>query len=328
MRLPLLLAAVSLLTSASDPPGKVTQAVHADKAIWLLRQYGELSRLDDDASAPVPVATPVSAIGLCRAVGGLTLVGSTRDGWQMLRREGESWRATQSTPMLPDEFALSVACGTDAVSLLTNRRIIDQKRGAIALRGYTPPGMSADMVAYRQRDVLIVGRDSGEWGGEVWRVPFATGRIEKIAGLRDPVHDIAASPGKPDCVVLAIGLEHMTGSRGKLVELCGTVARRVFAQPRDVMGVKSAPKGPDGDPSPSVAFYSLATASDGSLRAIGSDGVYRMAGAAVSGPEPLPQFVSQGDARVGRVAPDLDLVLNGGNGNEPVRGEMAIVVRR
>jgi hypothetical protein len=78
------------------------------------------------------------------------------------------------------------------------------------------------------------------------------------------------SPWKPSCVVVAVGLIHMS-SHGRLVEVCGDEARSIYAKQAG-----ERPKRYRGaDPFPSVAFFGLLRDGD-ALVAVGSDGLYRL----------------------------------------------------
>jgi hypothetical protein len=316
-----------LLAAAPEPPPELLQAVHADHATWLLRESGRVFRLDDGAAVPVAVSVPARALGLCLVRGALSLVGTSEAGWQIFRRHGSNWQAGLATPALPGERYFGVACDIDGATVLTDRRLIDQQRGVIPLAGYKP-AMSIRTVVHREPDALLVGTNAGEWGGKLLRIPLASGRVEEVPGTGAPIHDIAPLPGKPGCVVLAIGLVHFFPS-GKLTEVCGSRARRLYSRAWEEQGFKPKPGEPGQDPYPSVAFFGLAPAADGSLRAIAMDGIYRIArDGNVSGPEPLPAFVPYGDVGVAKMGSDLELVLTGVNARASLGGAMPIVVRR
>lgn len=316
-----------LLAAASEPPNELLQAVRTEGTVWLLRENGQVFRLDGGATVPIAVTVPARASGLCVTRGALALVGRSEAGWQVFRRKGNDWQAGQSTPVLPGERYLGSACTTDGATVLTDRRLIDQRRGVIPLVGYEPT-MSIRTVVYREPEALLVGTNAGEWGGKLLRIPLVSGRVEEVPGTGAPIHDIAPAPGRPACVVLAIGLVHFLPS-GKLTELCGNRARRLYARAWEQQGFKAKPEQPGEDPYPSVAFFGLAPTTDGSVRAIAMDGVYRITrDGNVSGPERLPVFVPKGDVRISMANSEPELVLTGVNGRASVGGAMPIVVGR
>jgi len=326
MRWHAIVALPLLLAAAPEPPNDLLQAVRTERATWLLRENGRVFRLDDGATVSIAVRVPAHASGLCVVRGALALVGTSKAGWQIFRRQGNDWQAGSPTPALPGERYLGSACTTDGATVLTDRRMIDQQRGVIPLMGYEP-AMSIRTVVYREPAALLVGTNAGEWGGKLLRIPLASGRVEEVPNTGAPIHDIAPAPGKPGCVVLAIGLVHFFPS-GKLTELCGSRARRLYARAWEKPGFKAQPEQPGKDPYPSVAFFGLAPTVDGSLRAIAMDGLYRIArDGSVSGPEPLPVFVPKGDVRISTASSELELVLTGVNRRASVGGAMPIVVR-
>ncbi|WP_198354606.1 hypothetical protein [Sphingomonas sp. MA1305] len=296
-------------------------------AVWLLRENGQVFRLDDEAPAPVPVAVPAPASGICRLRGAVALVGRTEAGWQVFRRRGAGWDAGPPTPVLSGELYLGAGCTIDDVTLLTNHRIVDERRGVVSLVGYKP-ARSIRTVVYREPDALLVGTNAGEWGGKLLRITLVSGRVEEVPDLEDPIHDIAPAPGRPGCVVLAVGLVHFLPS-GNLTELCGSRTRRLYARAWEEQGFKVKPMAADKDSYSSVAFYGLARAGDGTLTAIAMDGLYDIArDGRVSGPKPLPAFKLRGDVRISDAARTPELVLTGINGRASLGGAMPIVVQR
>lgn len=316
-----------LLAAAPEPPNELLQAVRTERTTWLLRENGRLFRLDDGATVPIAVTIPARASGICVVRGALALIGRSKAGWQVFRRNGNNWQGGLSTPVLPSERYVGSACATDGATVLTDRRLIDQRRGIVPLVEYKPV-MSIRTVVYREPEALLVATNAGKWGGKLLRIPLANGRVEEVPGTGAPIHDIAPAPGKPGCVVLAVGLVHFFPS-GKLTELCGSRTRRLYARAWEEQGFKARAEQPDKDPYPSVAFYGLAPATDGSLRAIAMDGLYRIArDGNVSGPEPLPVFVPKGDVRISKADTAFELVLTGVNGRASLGGAMPIVVQR
>lgn len=324
------MAAVSFLLVAAAPasPADVTTAVRIDRAIWLLRDSGVVSRIvdGDDTERPVPLAQSVRPIALCRSGRDLAMPVRTDAGWRIDRWRKNRWRAGRTMSALPGERAIGAACSTGAITILTDRRIIDSRRGARPLTGLVP-AISVRTTIYREPDALLVGTNGGEWGGILSRIALRTGHAQRIPGIGDPIHDIAPAPSRPECVVLAIGLVHFLPS-GKLVEVCGTRVRRLYARAWEGHGFKAKPVEPGRDPYPSIPFFALARVANATLRAIALDGGYVVASdGTVLGPEAMPRFTARGTVQVATTGDGVELILSGINRRASLSGAMPIVVR-
>jgi hypothetical protein len=317
MRAAIAAALLTLLGSAApaaERPGMLTRVVHADAALWLLDDDGLLRRLPDASEQAKAVAAPGRPVDLCRRDGAVLL--ATRDGDRLtvLRRAGSGWTAVGGIPLARDERPVGMACGGARPVLLTTRQVAELGAGSRPLGGDLPRGFRH--VLYRDGDSLLVGSNAGEWGGGLVRIALATGAVAAIEGAGAPVQDIAAAPGKPGCVLVAVGLVHFFSS-GRLTELCGARARPLLEAPEP--GARNG--------YPSAAFFALAPARDG-LVAIGTDGQRPVTAAGVGAPAPLPRPVRRGDDWVDASAPDRLLVYSGINARGSVGGGMPLVAPR
>ena len=318
------LASAAVAGPVEGSRGELMRAVHADGALWLLYE-GELQRLGDDAAVPVPDARPPAhPVELCRAGKGAILVTAEEDAFAFHRREPGRWVATERVPRLPGERALALACGRGRPVLMTRARVLTPGRAPVPLGGALPRGIR--YVTFDEGATVLVGSNAGEWGGGLVRVDLRSGRVAAIAGAGAPVQDIAAEPGKPGCVVVAVGLVHFFPG-GQLTELCGDTAHRLFAAPYAVPGLRAMPNKPGEAPYPGVAFFALARDGAG-LTSVAIDGLRRIDARGVSAVRPLPPFRDRGGVRVAEVSGDLMLVLTGINARASVGGAMPIAVAR
>jgi hypothetical protein len=281
------------------------------------------------------VATPSRGLLLCRAGRRLMLLGRGQGGWRVDSWRSRGWQANGALAAWPEEAYVAAACKGETVALMTDRRLVLWRNGVagwVPLSGYTKPDPEAAAVlrsvAFLDGDGMVVGTNSGEWGGGLFRVSLTTGRVTAVAGAGGPVNAIAPMPGQPGCVVVAVGLYHILPS-GRLSLVCGNSARRLYARALERWGAGRAVDASEDNPYPSVAFYGLVPSGSGDVRAIGVNGLYRIAPAGdVNGPEPFPRFVARGGVRVARVGRDFDLVLAGIGAISSLGGAMPLAVPR
>jgi hypothetical protein len=303
--------------------GALIRAIHADDSLWLLDDSGWLRRLPDTAKSTLDVETPGHVFDLCRVDGKPVIASHDGDQIKVHRLGSDTQRLIGSVTVTGGEMGIGLACRGKAPVLLTNRRVTVLGKAPQQLRGELPHGFRH--VLYRDGPSLLVGSNQGEWGGGLARISLASGEVEAIDGVDAPVQDIAAAPNKPECVVVAIGLVHFFPS-GRLTELCGNRARRLFAAPYKLLPV-SRPTKPGSDPYPGVAFFALAPVKGG-LLAIGIDGARRITAEGADEPEPLPQAIERGGEHIVEASSEYWLVMSGINGRGSVGGGMPIVVPR
>ena len=311
---------------AADPPapriGQLLRAVHAGTALWLLYDDGVLRRLDDDATTARVAQVDGRAFDLC-VRGDAPIVAAIVDHKAVFRRLGGSgWAVLGSVPLSDTGRIVGIACQGAAPLLLTSDRVAVLGQPPLAVAGVLPPGVRYSL--YRDGDSLLAGSNAGEWGGGLVRIDLHDGAVTVIQGAGAPVQDIAPAPGKPGCMLIAVGLVHFMPS-GRLTELCGTTPRHFFAAPFAVQGWRAVPGKPDDDPYPGVAFYGFA-ATDNGLIAIGIDGLREITAAGVGPVRPLPGFTERGGVRIAMLSPKLWLVLTGINARVSVGGAMPLAV--
>jgi len=104
------------------------------------------------------------------------------------------------------------------------------------------------------RDAVYIGFNSGEWRGGLQRMDLQTGLITNVerrdtkelcAGPLnsdcDPVTGAISDPQNKECVLVAVGLEHMM-SHGRILRVCENDADVVFQKSYEVGGLKKGAK--------------------------------------------------------------------------------------
>jgi hypothetical protein len=322
----------------SDQQSFLTRAVFADGRLWVLSDAGELSSIGDrqDARVAEPLTQPV--LELCVRNGQPAVIAGADDAnrWTLLVRSGATWVVAAQIESGGDRL-LAMDCAGNQVTLLTTRRLIDvdnKGQRAISLAGELGSGLVSSI--YRTPQQFFVGLNAGEWGGGLRRIDRRSGVVTVIERNSsgdlcggplntdcDPVTGIVAAPGKSDCIVAAIGLVHFI-PRGRVVEVCGDQVRPLYFKP---YGENPPGKNPRDQPLSTVAFFSLAL-KDGTLWAMGIDGVYAITAAGNARVVPLPQFKEVGGIRVSFDMPDFVLVLTNVNQRRSISGAVPLLVPR
>ncbi len=146
------------------------------------------------------------------------------------RWTGEEFRAFAGIST-KQERLLGVSTSGEPATILTTRRVMEVVGNTIRPRDVdwprTRPILGVASILARKDDVLL-GINSGEWGGGLARVDRRTGRVSYIEsrtrelcggalnGDCDPVNGIVPAPWNKDCVVIAIGLVHFLATDGSM----------------------------------------------------------------------------------------------------------------
>lgn len=140
----------------------------------------------------------------------------TDDPWSGLRRGNP-------ISLLKDEIPLGYVEGDSEVRVLTTQRLLslkgDKLDKAIRLSKRIERLALARVAIVRTGTDIYFGNDGGEWGGTLFRLDQATGKIS-LAQSGDPVVSIALDPQHADCVLVARGLAHITLADGELLRAC------------------------------------------------------------------------------------------------------------
>lgn len=339
------LAALTALAAAVEPDEAgpiLKRAVFAEGRLWVLSATGDLSSVSDSQYLRVPEALPERTLELCVHEGHPLVATAARDGatWTLRQRSGETWEVVGAIATNRDGL-LAMHCAADRITLLTTRRLVDLqggKRSTVALS----EALSASWIysTYGTSQELYAGINAGEWGGGLRRIDRRSGRIKVIESNPsgelcggplntrcDPVNGITAEPGKPECIVAAVGLVHFVPD-GRVVEVCAGQVRELYSKPFAKSPAPAAEPGTevvDLNSGGTTAFFGLVRAGN-ELWAVATDGLYNLRpdGAVIV---PLPELKDAGGLRVGFL-PNLAVVLTYINQRHSVSGAAPLIVAR
>lgn len=328
----------------------ISRAVFAEGRLWLLSDGGQMFTLTEQADERTEVVLPDPALELWLWDGKPAIATCPRtncENWALRRWLNGAWHIEAIVPNWNDDL---LAVNSDgATTLLTSRRIATLVNGAtstvtlsIPLRN-DPPVSPLDYarvtsVAFTAQN-LYVGLNAGEWGGGLRSIDRNTGTIAVVESNAsgdlcggplntecDPVNGVIVEPGKPHCVVAAIGLVHMA-TRGRIVEVCGAAIRRIYFKPFDDGSGKSPILEGQDEPFSTVSFFGLIRHQDDKW-AVGIDGLYRFGLEGAPQIVSLPKFKAVGGVYVSFDLPDIVVVLTDINSRNAVSGSTPMLVSR
>jgi hypothetical protein len=338
----------SAIAQPSQPerPGQVDfikRALFAEGRLWVLSDDGVLASISPTADKRELSPTTGKTLDICNLAGRIAFVAATESGhrqWAVYEhRTDGSWSIAAAVPQEGDRL-IGLACRADAGVLLTNKRLVELRHdGAglartteVRLEGAPRGGLIASLMR-REPNTLWLGIDAGEWGGGLMRIDTRTGKVAAVEenstgelcggpinSACDPVNGIEQEPWKPECLVVAIGLDHML-AKGRLVEVCPKSIRTLAELP---LGDRV---GRDGQPLDTVPFFGLAPAGD-ALWAVGVDGLYRITDKRTAKIGSFPVFNNVGGVYVNFDDPHFVLVLSEINRRASVSGRTPMIVAR
>lgn len=330
---------MSASAAAVEPtrPGQesfLTRAVFADQKLWLLSDDGTLSSLTETAETRTREDLPDPVWDICRYRGDLVAVTAAKTGadhWSVRRRVQGNWVAEASVSIEGDGLQ-ALDCKAEDIALLTSQRLVDlSATGPKTLPLSGKLGAGGITSTFATPEAVFVGLNAGEWGGGLSRIDRRSGVITVIerGGCGgplskdcDPVNGITEAPGKPGCIIAAIGLVHML-PHGRLVEVCGEDVKQIYVKPYEVERFPSR----GGKTSMTVAFFGLVQ-SGATLQAVGIDGLYRFGQDGTVQTTPLPSFKEIDGIRISFELPDLVLVLTNVNQRRSLSGSVPMLIAR
>ena len=130
---------------------------------------------------------------------------------------------------------------------------------------------------------VYLGYNRGEWGGGLQKIDLATGAVTNIEGqsdtspeallniASDPVTGAIADPQNKACVLVSVGLAHLSSTHGGILRICDTQVTPLWQ--KSVTRYFNFKQWTDTEP-----IFGLAPAgTDGSFWAISMDTLYRFA---------------------------------------------------
>jgi hypothetical protein len=227
-------------TRFAPPDDYLRRTAFHDGRLWILTYGGQLWSLAETDTTPRRELEGSNAVGLCADANGMDVLVSEPNGWSLLSRSGETF-VPGSRAMSEDDFALTLVCGGPPL-LLTDRRLID-------IQGSTRPiRLQKRLQTFPDNRVTAVAGDLffsttyGEAGTTFYRIQTATGAtgvvrddgVDQFCGSLIngclQVTSAVPAPWDPACLVLSQRASHM-GPDGRILELCGSSARRLHTGP-------------------------------------------------------------------------------------------------
>jgi hypothetical protein len=320
----------------------LTRAVFVDNELWVLSDAGQLTRIKAGSNRPTTERLPEPARDLClidRRPAILTCRAKRCDTWTLQRHTGSTW-AVAAILSRADEQLLGLVCDGPQPLILTTRRLIAidaSKPDSVVLS--EPIALRGVVSLHAGANAVFLGVNHGEFGGGLRQIDRATGQVRRVEHNStgelcggplntecDPVTGVAGWPGRPECVVAAIGLVHFR-PRGRLVEVCGEHVRRLYVKPYGDQPGTQGPNGKSDEPAASVAFFGVVRDGD-TLWTAGIDGIYRVDRSGVHTVASLPRFEKVGPFRVSFAVPGLALVLTDVNQRSSISGAVPMLVPR
>jgi len=315
----------------------IRRAVFAQGRLWMLNQTGGVMSLaqGEKALRQEPLAGRV--LDLCVRDGRPEALLRDGEGTHLMRLNA-TWSKIRDVSIDPKEIVAGMSCSPTRTLVLTDTRVIELGQGEDKTVSLSAPLRAPAVVTTLLDDgaLLYVGLDAGEWGGGLVRIDLMTGTVIRPSKTTngacggplfpgcDPVNGVAREPSKPGCVVVAIGLVHMF-SHGRLTEVCGEDARRLYHKPYTVE--TSWPADPATEPFRTVAFFGLAQSADG-LTAVGTDGIYSIAPSGRITFRTMPSFEIVDGLAVSFAVPGIVLLRTSINGQVSLSGAVPMIVAR
>jgi hypothetical protein len=228
--------------------------------LWLLGQTGSVLQIDRRTGERTVVARDVTDI-LAEQGRVWALVAYQRPEWavrwpgdmaglQDLRRSDGELVTIYSV----GEPVALFAMGLDRPGVLTGEAVLtpEDAQWSRTLLPAVIPGFAA--AAHDGEGSVYVGYNLGEWGGGLRRIDLATGAIQFVtataAGQRlQSASIIALGPdhGRPGCIIVVEGLQHLSLRRGSVSRLCGDQVEELLVRERSmVLPVEGDAGGIDG----------------------------------------------------------------------------------
>jgi hypothetical protein len=328
--------AQALQPEAPSEESFARRAVFAGRRLWILSASGHLLSIAANEPAPRQETLPDPAYDLCSQQNRPLVVTCVREGcqtWMLRQWSSGEWSVTAKVPTEGDQL-VAVSCDDDRTSLITTRRLIDitsEGQYAVALSAQLRLGQIS--VTFDMPYQLYVGFDRGEWGGGLFRIIRSSGAVLEVqrndskdpcaASLNtscDPVNAIVPEPGKPDCVVVAIGLEHLGLSQGRLVQVCGDRVEPFYNETYDTRLF-------DRPTIATVPFYGVVRQGD-ILWAVSDKKLYRFESGRLVSSVALPSFKDTGGIDVSFDFSQFVVLLTGINAKLAVSGSTPMLVSR
>jgi hypothetical protein len=316
-------------------------AVWAQGGLWLLSDSGEIWIVREGRNDAERRLLPEPALAICVRGGRPVVATAPRNsgnGWTMRQWTGAAWATGEHIAAAGDGL-VGMACGRDALTVLTSRRLISAQ-GSRAVAATLSNRIPAEPIStlLTTPDYLFVGQNAGEFGGGLQRIDRRTGEVRMLARNAtgqlcsgplnpdcDPVNGLAVAPWKPDCVVAAVGLVHML-AHGRLALVCGERIETIYEASCDSFAVKRLkPLASKSERLCREPFFGL-VARRRDLIAVEKDGLVAVSAVGAE-PVAVPALQKRGPFKVG-FSRDFVVVSTTANERHSLSGATPLIVAR
>lgn len=331
----------------------ISRAVFAQDKLWVLSDAGQLFTITEGEAGRKKIALPEDAVDLWLKDGKPAVVtcwGKHCDTWNLRQQQGDDWPVFARIPSDRLEMLHAITEAEGATVLVTDHRVLEWKGGAISslqIQVTVPRGIALVSSVLVRPGRILVGINAGEWGGGLRAIDRKTGRLTVIESNTmhtlcggplntacDPVNGLVAEPGKPGCVLAAVGLVHF-GPHGRIVEVCGEAVKRLYfrnlpckeEKPGEVeLGCTGELHDGEMDMH-TEAFFGLTPTKD-AVWAVGIDGLYKITPTGAVRFGALPEFKNYGGTWASFAIPGIVLVLTEINARKSLSGATPLIVPR
>jgi hypothetical protein len=302
----------------------LVRGVVFDGRVWVLSLSGRLWSVGLDSQKSAEESVPGRVVDICTSGPSLfALIGEPGAArWTLETSDGNAWRQSASIAGVRGRM-FGIACLPQKVLILATHRLITVS-GSSTSSMYVSTATPAfgRVTLFPWRGYLYAGIDKGEWGGALWRIDRRTGTtIAFSSGTNDcrgpfdpycsPITGIANDPWVPGCIVASIGLAHLDGRTGRIIQICGHRLSTLYSK---------------ADGRQSVPFLGLVATRDG-LTTVGWDGIYTIHRAGSATVAHVPNFSNGGPIEISLAFPDAVLAVARVRRDDWPNAEQLIVAR-
>ena len=299
-------------SEASRNDAAIKRTAYIEDRLWLLDDQGSLFSLAETDTAPRTESLSGRVFDVCTHDGKLLALTGDEAGPQVSlhQREGGVWKQIRTLDGGKDKL-FTLTCSSNTVMLVGGSRAVelvaDGEPVSVSFAKALWPA-----VVYRHKDQLYVGEDKGEWGGGLHRVDLRSGAVTTLGEVKEEPSDgllnpecevitgIVEMPGQPDCIAVASGLMHMSGS-GRLYRICHDQVSILYEKRY------RAGDYPDPNAYDTLPFLNLFRQGE-ILWATGSDGIYVVSADGQARQQSVSGFRNIGPLKVSFAVPGIVVV--------------------
>ena len=323
-------------SATADTLQGVTKVMAVSGYLWLLEEKGALAHLDLSTHTLVRDSAAGNVVDLATVSTGRLRALTVRSGRTLIIEWQDAWRTVATLPTTPADTPLALAVlGTRSAALTTAAVIVEVQDGdwrRRAIKGESRFRSLQPSAAWTSDGNLYIGGNYGEWGGNLWRISLATGRVTEMVSRKkrepvkgpfnpslNPVTAVVRDPGDGRCILAAIGLSHMMWD-GRILRVCGDSLAVMFQE--------SCPSEPGSNSRLqrlcTVPVFGLADGKGG-VWAVTPVAALRFDHDTVAERHPLPKLEDWGSVLVSREIPGVLLVATAINWRASLSGMTPLI---